>query len=178
MGAQHLLDIYFRDSNPISRVNPETKVWNISKMLREIKEFARNNDDLYDHINLRTNPDSSSCFFLTKRSGKNLSLSSSLWTNEKTRFPKMHQSEEREKEESCDSSDTWLNPAAKVPRETDGAANKNARFHVFDNFTCQHLYSWILKPPNIKSIIFQIWHIWDLLIMISWGLLRVILGHS
>ena len=29
--------------------------------------------------------------------GKNLSLSLSVWTNEKTRFPRMHQSEEREK---------------------------------------------------------------------------------
>ena len=35
--------------------------------------------------------------FLAKRSGKNLSTSLSVWTNEKTRFPRMHQSEEREK---------------------------------------------------------------------------------
>ena len=56
-------------------------------------------------------------------------------------FPECTNQRREEKEESCDSSDTWLNSAAKVPRETDGAANKNEKFHLFDNFTCQYMYS-------------------------------------
>ena len=84
--------------------------------LREMKEFALNND-LYEYTILRINPDSSSRFFLAKRSGKNLSLSLSVWTNEKTRFPRMHQSEERGKKRKAV---TVLTPGWTQPPKSHG----------------------------------------------------------